>query len=64
MFGAVLFLLDFLSRLCGGERFSLKPSASYLFLSRLCGGELAWLGDTYVTNFLSRLCGGERRLSL
>ena len=55
-------LLDFLSRLCGGEETSIQGQAHGLFLSRLCGGEARNLPIAKPTHFLSRLCGGEARI--
>ncbi len=52
-------LLDFLSRLCGGEREHLDSHQAHDFLSRLCGGEQSSIEMSLSSDFLSRLCGGE-----
>ena len=59
----VFSVLQFLSRLCGGEYVVLVTGVMGSFLSRLCGGELlhSLIGVVYM--FLSRLCGGECDLS-
>ena len=55
-------MLDFLSRLCGGEAFPLLKSQLFYFLSRLCGGEEQACEKYINAVFLSRLCGGEVKL--
>ena len=52
-------LIDFLSRLCGGEGVIQVNRPCAIFLSRLCGGEVICDKLMQVYNFLSRLCGGE-----
>ena len=52
-------VIDFLSRLCGGEGLSAAKLRRQDFLSRLCGGEGFSRADDVARQFLSRLCGGE-----
>ena len=52
-------IMQFLSRLCGGEYKAPFEKTPSCFLSRLCGGESADSGFAVQTVFLSRLCGGE-----
>ena len=52
---------EFLSRLCGGERYQNLKELLPKFLSRLCGGEHTVLWEVVTNFFLSRLCGGEQK---
>ena len=52
-------VIDFLSRLCGGEVVTLYQDRGNTFLSRLCGGEVFGKSCQSSGAFLSRLCGGE-----
>ena len=54
--------VNFLSRLCGGERLLRNLRRRTRFLSRLCGGERFSAAADLCLGFLSRLCGGEQQL--
>ena len=54
-----LLIKTFLSRLCGGEFYTVPMVRRIVFLSRLCGGELPTHERLRYHFFLSRLCGGE-----
>ena len=51
--------LNFLSRLCGGQRLDGPYPLTIDFLSRLCGGQLTFKLLKCAVLFLSRLCGGQ-----
>jgi len=53
------FIINFLSRLCGGEFKNTIYLSNVKFLSRLCGGESLAVEEMLYQLFLSRLCGGE-----
>ena len=55
----LLQVINFLSRLCGGESAQIWHRHGLIFLSRLCGGESAGNVMEVGAFFLSRLCGGE-----
>ena len=52
-------VINFLSRLYGGEHVNLIEKVAKYFLSRLYGGELESLDVQHCIDFLSRLYGGE-----
>ena len=52
-------VVNFLSRLCGGEGYLECDGKRLTFLSRLCGGEDFYAREIKSLTFLSRLCGGE-----